>query len=51
VAATHKHRPPDRCYDCLCLKKNKKTARERKVIRAKERQREREKRLAEIQPP
>jgi len=42
VASANKHKPPEVCYRCLCLKKNKKTARERKVILGKERARARE---------
>ena len=41
-AKKNDHRPPDLCYPCLCGSTGKKTARERKIILAKERARKRE---------
>jgi hypothetical protein len=41
-AEENKHRPPDLCYDCICITLRKQTPRERKVELAKRRARERE---------
>jgi hypothetical protein len=41
-AKENNHRPPDHCYDCLRKQVNKKTSRERKIVLAKKRARERE---------
>ena len=45
------HQPPVFCYDCLCVKKNKKPTRLRKLELAKQRQAERERLAKGIAPP